>query len=172
MCRGRPPRSSLPNGRWAESFADDLNTRRGIVSGRVALLPRSTEIQPHVARIRPSPQLFYRTGRFELTLCRACYASKMPKCFRKAPSCGETNMNPLGNMAMNFRFIYTTCILEQLDKPPSPVELQKEVNVVGLSPEKTLNNMDSRHLCHLISLDVIRLKSKFQSLASCTCGCN
>ena len=22
--RGRPPRSSLPNGRWAESFADDL----------------------------------------------------------------------------------------------------------------------------------------------------
>ncbi|CAN7100440.1 unnamed protein product, partial [Brassica rapa subsp. narinosa] len=24
-----------------ESFADDLNTRRGIVSGRVALLPRS-----------------------------------------------------------------------------------------------------------------------------------
>lgn len=53
--RGRPPRSSLPNGRRAESFADDLNTRRGIVSGRVALLPRSTEIQPRVARIRPSP---------------------------------------------------------------------------------------------------------------------
>jgi hypothetical protein len=57
MCRVRPPRSSLPNGRWAESFADDLNTRRGIVSGRVALLPRSTEIQPHVAQIRPSPQV-------------------------------------------------------------------------------------------------------------------
>ena len=37
-----------------ESFADDLNTRRGIVSGRVALLPRSTEIQPRVAPIRPS----------------------------------------------------------------------------------------------------------------------
>ena len=53
MSRGRPPRSSLPHGRRAESFADDLNTRRGIVSGRVALLPRSTEIQPHVARIRP-----------------------------------------------------------------------------------------------------------------------
>ncbi|WZZ15015.1 hypothetical protein YC2023_108104 [Brassica napus] len=35
--------------------ADDLNTRRGIVSGRVALLPRSTEIQPFVAKIRPSP---------------------------------------------------------------------------------------------------------------------
>ena len=44
---------SIPHGRRAESFADDLNTRRGIVSGRVALLPRSTEIQPHVARIRP-----------------------------------------------------------------------------------------------------------------------
>ena len=59
-CRGRPPRSSLPNGRWAESFADDLNTRRGIVSGRVALLPRSTEIQPRVARIRPSPHSTHR----------------------------------------------------------------------------------------------------------------
>jgi hypothetical protein len=35
-----------------ESFADDLNARRGIVSGRVALLPRSTEIQPTVATIR------------------------------------------------------------------------------------------------------------------------
>ena len=29
--------------------------RQGIVSGRVALLPRSTEIQPFVAPIRPSP---------------------------------------------------------------------------------------------------------------------
>jgi hypothetical protein len=69
MCRGRLPRSSLPNGRWAESFADDLNTRRGIVSGRVALLPRSTEIQPHVARIRPSPIPSISSERFERT-CR------------------------------------------------------------------------------------------------------
>src|SRR5436189_4397511 len=57
--RGRavagPPWSEIPNGRRAESFADDLNTRRGIVSGRVALLPRSTEIQPLVAQIRPPP---------------------------------------------------------------------------------------------------------------------
>src|SRR5688572_18754226 len=60
MSRGRPPRSSLPHGRRAESFADDLNTRRGIVSGRVALLPRSTEIQPRVARIRPSPHSTHR----------------------------------------------------------------------------------------------------------------
>ena len=59
--RGRPPRRSISQGRRAESFADDLNTRRGIVSGRVALLPRSTEIQPHVARIRPSP-LTYNTA--------------------------------------------------------------------------------------------------------------
>ena len=36
-----------------KSFADDLNTRRGIVSGRVALLPRSTKIHPCVALIRP-----------------------------------------------------------------------------------------------------------------------
>src|SRR3954465_9263354 len=55
----------FPNGRWAESFADDLNTRRGIVSGRVALLPRSTEIQPHVAPIRPSPNKGMKTRRFE-----------------------------------------------------------------------------------------------------------
>ncbi|CAF2098443.1 unnamed protein product [Brassica napus] len=41
--------------RRVESFADDLNTRWGIVSGRVALLPRSTEIQPFVTKIRPSP---------------------------------------------------------------------------------------------------------------------
>src|SRR5436189_4964249 len=57
--RGRavagPPWSEIPNGRRAESFADDLNTRRGIVSGRVALLPRSTEIQPLDAQIRPPP---------------------------------------------------------------------------------------------------------------------
>ena len=33
--------------RGDESFADDLNMGRGIVSGRVALLLRSTEIQPH-----------------------------------------------------------------------------------------------------------------------------
>ena len=55
MCRGRPPRSSLPHGRQAESFADDINMQRGIVSGRVALLPQSTQIQPRIARIRPSP---------------------------------------------------------------------------------------------------------------------
>ena len=36
-------------------LVDDLNMRQGIVSGRVALLPRSTEIQPRVTRIRPSP---------------------------------------------------------------------------------------------------------------------
>ena len=46
----------IPTERRVESFADDLNTRRGIVSGRVALLPRSTEIQPFVASIRPSPK--------------------------------------------------------------------------------------------------------------------
>ena len=50
-----PPWNVIPTERQVESFADDLNTRRGIVSGRVALLPRSTEIQPYVAPIRPSP---------------------------------------------------------------------------------------------------------------------
>jgi hypothetical protein len=42
---------------WVESFADDLNTRRGIVSGRVALLPQSIEIQPCVTSICASPLL-------------------------------------------------------------------------------------------------------------------
>src|SRR3954465_11248919 len=83
MCCGRPPRSSLPNGRWAESFADDLNTRRGIVSGRVALLPRSTEIQPHVARIRPSPNSsLLQKGS---TLREGCLLA-LSSASRKAPS--------------------------------------------------------------------------------------
>ncbi|KAF7807909.1 hypothetical protein G2W53_040070 [Senna tora] len=43
----------IPIERRVESFADDLNTRRGIVSGRVALLPRSTEIQPSSLRFVP-----------------------------------------------------------------------------------------------------------------------
>ena len=51
-----PPCNVIPTERRVESFADDLNTRQGIVSGRVALLPRSTEIQPFVAKIRPSPK--------------------------------------------------------------------------------------------------------------------
>ena len=38
---------TIPRDRGDESFADDLNMGRGIVSGRVALLLRSTEIRPH-----------------------------------------------------------------------------------------------------------------------------
>ena len=41
---------------WGDkSFADDLNMERGIVSGRVALLLRSTEIRPPVPTICPAP---------------------------------------------------------------------------------------------------------------------
>ena len=43
----------IPNDRGDESFADDLNMWPGIVSGRVALLLRSTEIQPAAAPICP-----------------------------------------------------------------------------------------------------------------------
>ena len=43
----------IPTERRVESFADDLNTRLGIVSGRVALLPRSTEIHPKSLRFVP-----------------------------------------------------------------------------------------------------------------------
>jgi hypothetical protein len=38
---------TISHDRGDESFADDLNMGRGIVSGRVALLLRSTEIPPH-----------------------------------------------------------------------------------------------------------------------------
>jgi len=34
-----PPSSTIPTKRRVESFADNLNMRQGIVSGRVALLP-------------------------------------------------------------------------------------------------------------------------------------
>ena len=54
--RKRPPRGlrmAIPDDRGDESFADDLNMWPGIVSGRVALLLRSTEIQPAAAPICP-----------------------------------------------------------------------------------------------------------------------
>lgn len=44
----------IPYGRGDESFADDLNMGRGIVSGRVALLLRSAEIPPPVPMICPA----------------------------------------------------------------------------------------------------------------------
>lgn len=53
MSHSWSPCSAIPTERRAESFADDLNKRRSIVSGRVTLLPRSTEIQLLVAQIRP-----------------------------------------------------------------------------------------------------------------------
>ena len=56
------PWKSISSGRREESFADDLNKRRGILSGRVALLPRSTEIQPSVASIRIKFFLLLRVG--------------------------------------------------------------------------------------------------------------
>lgn len=43
----------IPDDRGDESFADDLNMWPGIVSGRVALLLRSAEIQPAAAPICP-----------------------------------------------------------------------------------------------------------------------
>jgi hypothetical protein len=64
MCRELPRASgrscarvlciAIPDDRGDESFADDLNMGRGIVSGRVALLLRSTEIRPPVPMICPS----------------------------------------------------------------------------------------------------------------------
>jgi len=57
---GELPREALPaprpRGPCLQARAPAY-TRRGIVSGRVALLPRSTEIHPHVAPIRPPEPL-------------------------------------------------------------------------------------------------------------------
>ena len=68
--------SIIPIERRVKSFADDFNTRWGIVSGRVALLPRSTKIHPCVALICPpsppspppkSPQNFLPCSIWRLT---------------------------------------------------------------------------------------------------------
>ena len=52
---------AIPDDRGDESFADDLNMGRGIVSGRVALLLRSAEIPPHrpddLLPLPPAPPL-------------------------------------------------------------------------------------------------------------------
>ena len=73
MCRGLPRAGgrsraralciAIPDDRGDESFADDLNMGRGIVSGRVALLLRSTEIRPPVPMICPlvGPGLGYQS---------------------------------------------------------------------------------------------------------------
>src|ERR1700732_4077977 len=54
-CRLRVLCTTIPDDRGDESFADDLNMGRGIVSGRVALLLRSTEIPPHRPKDFPTP---------------------------------------------------------------------------------------------------------------------
>ena len=57
---GELPREALPAPRPRGTVLQaraPAYTRRGIVSGRVALLPRSTEIHPHVAPIRPPEPL-------------------------------------------------------------------------------------------------------------------
>jgi hypothetical protein len=58
-CRLRALCTTIPDDRGDESFADDLNMGRGIVSGRVALLLRSTEIPPHRPKDFPTPTYFY-----------------------------------------------------------------------------------------------------------------
>ena len=52
VSNGRVLCIAIPNAREDESFADDLNKKRGIVNSRVALLLRSIEIQPAVSKIR------------------------------------------------------------------------------------------------------------------------
>ena len=68
---------AIPNAREDESFADDLNMRRGIVSSRVALLLRSTEIQPAVSKIRA---LMRTTPLFLPTSCGRLYGGGLGLC--------------------------------------------------------------------------------------------
>ena len=65
----------IPNDRGDESFADDLNMWPGIVSGRVALLLRSTEIQPAAAPICPPST---RSGGVSSALCVMVLPPRMP----------------------------------------------------------------------------------------------
>ncbi len=69
--------STIPRDRGDESFADDLNMGRGIVSGRVALLLRSTEIRPH----RPN-DLCYPSRPATPGCCSSC-ASRPNTCGKK-----------------------------------------------------------------------------------------
>ena len=50
-----------------KSFVDDLNKERGIVSLRVALVPRSTEIQPSFCRFVPNHPFELSTTRGSMT---------------------------------------------------------------------------------------------------------
>ncbi|KAF7800406.1 hypothetical protein G2W53_040041 [Senna tora] len=76
----------IPIERRVESFADDLNTRRGIVSGRVALLPRSTEIQPSSLRFVPPLCLSKKTQFSKNMPLFACWGCKLQETQTIAPS--------------------------------------------------------------------------------------
>jgi len=87
MCREPPQRGgrnyarvlyiAISDDRGDESSTDDLNMGRGIVSGRVALLLRSTEIRPPVPTICPRPlfvfPFIFRIGIFAFILFRVCF---------------------------------------------------------------------------------------------------
>merc|ERR1711924_532688 len=45
---------AIPNERGVKSLLDDLVTKRGVVSGRLALLRGSTETQPPASRFDPT----------------------------------------------------------------------------------------------------------------------
>jgi hypothetical protein len=91
MCRGLPRTGgisrlralciTISDDRGDESFADDLNMGRGIVSGRVALLLRSTEIRPHRPNdLSPTPPKHF--PKFS------------PPCGRGGPGSGEGGARP------------------------------------------------------------------------------
>ncbi len=74
-----------------KSFADDLNTERGIVSSRVALLLRSAEIKPLFFRF-----VFNISSRPGCTIVVVAKAEKRPAawgvlwvCFRRRKSEGQ-----------------------------------------------------------------------------------
>src|SRR3954465_6134617 len=69
-----------------KSFVDDLNKERGIVSPRVAFVPRSTEIQPSFCRFVPN----------HLLLILSCEGLKNTSKFRPSQQRGTENSTQPG----------------------------------------------------------------------------
>ena len=70
---------AIPNAREDESFADDLNKKRGIVNSRVALLLRSIEVHPFAAKMCCSSRTHPSPFPISLTLPHTRVFSPWPK---------------------------------------------------------------------------------------------
>lgn len=86
-------RKTISIERRVEFFADDINTRHGIVSRRVTLLSRSIEIQPLSLRfVPPNPCVACLPYKMALWLHRNCYLEN----FKIFKVCVTPSRNVLG----------------------------------------------------------------------------